>query len=60
MGREPNIEFIEMPEQLRAHYQYFTEADMSKVRAAGFTRQFTTLEDAAADYVRNYMAKGLC
>lgn len=55
-----NIEFIEMPESLRAHYQYFTEADMSKVRAAGFTRQFTTLEDAAADYVRNYMAKGLC
>jgi len=60
MGREERIEFIEMPESLRGHYQYFTEADMSKARAAGFAHEFMTLEDAAADYVRNYMDKGLC
>ncbi len=56
MDREPDIEFIEMPEQLRAHYQYFTEADMSKTRAAGFDHAFLPLEDAVDDYVRNYLA----
>ena len=60
MGVLENIEFIEMPESLRAHYQYFTEADMSKVRKAGFGREFSSLEDAARDYVVNYMARGLC
>ncbi len=60
MGVPENIEFIEMPEELRDHYQYFTEADMSKVRSIGFTHSFTTLEDAAADYVKNYIEKGLC
>ena len=55
MDREPNIEFIEMPEQLRAHYQYFTEADMAKARAAGFDHAFMALEDAVADYVRNHL-----
>ena len=57
MGREPNIEFIKMPEELRAHYQYFTEADMSKVRAIGFDRTFMELEDAIDDYVKNYIVK---
>lgn len=60
MGREPNIEFVEMPEVLRGRYQYFTEADMTKVRAIGFTREFMSLEDAVDDYVGNYIAKGLC
>ena len=60
MGRLENIEFIEMPEELRAHYQYFTEADMTKTRAAGFTRPFSCLEDAVADYYANYISKGLC
>ena len=55
MGRDPDIEFVEMPVQLRAHYQYFTEADMSKARAAGFDHAFTTLENAVADYVRNHL-----
>ena len=55
MYREPDIEFIEMPEQLRAHYQYFTEADMSKARAAGFDHDFLSLEDAVADYVRKHL-----
>lgn len=60
MGREPDIEFIEMPEELREHYQYFTEADMSKARASGFTREFLSLEDAVRDYVTGYLDKGLC
>lgn len=55
MNLEPRIEFIEMPENLRAHYQYFTEADMAKVRAAGFTHEFMSLEDAVKDYVQNYL-----
>ncbi len=60
MGRPEDIAFIEMPEELRAHYQYFTEADMAKTRAAGFTRPFASLEDAVADYYANYISKGLC
>ena len=57
MNREPRIDFVEMPEELRAHYQYFTEAEMSKVRAAGFTRPFMALEDAIDDYVRNHIVR---
>ena len=56
MGREPSIHFIEMPESLREKYQYFTEADMQKLRAAGYEAPFTSLEDGVADYVRNYLA----
>ena len=57
MGREPAIDFIEMPEELRSQYQYFTEADMAKTRAAGFKRPFMALEDAVEDYVREYLAR---
>jgi ADP-L-glycero-D-manno-heptose 6-epimerase len=57
MGREPAIDFIEMPEELRGQYQYFTEADMAKTRAAGFTRPFMPLEDAVQDYVQNYLQR---
>ncbi len=60
MGRPENIEFIERPGERRAHYQYFTEADMAKTRAAGFTWPFSCLEDAVADYYANYISKGLC
>jgi len=51
------IDFIEMPETLRGKYQYFTQADMSKLRAAGYTRPFTSLEDGVADYIRSYYMK---
>lgn len=57
MGKEPNIEFIEMPESLRDRYQYYTQANMEKLRAAGYTEEFYSLEDGAADYVKNYLAK---
>lgn len=57
MGREPKVEFIEMPESLRPKYQYRTEADISKLRAAGYDRPMTTLEDGVRDYVQTWLAK---
>ncbi|HCT24162.1 MAG TPA: ADP-L-glycero-D-mannoheptose-6-epimerase, partial [Chitinophagaceae bacterium] len=55
---EPNIRFIDMPEDIRDKYQYFTEANMDKLRKAGYTAPFTSLEDGVDDYVRNYLRKG--
>lgn len=59
-GVEPNIEFIDMPLDIREKYQYFTEANMSKLRAAGYTAPFYSLEEGVNDYVANYLlpAKG--
>ena len=58
MGREPKIEFIEMPKELQGKYQYFTEAKTEKLRAAGhYTRPFTSLEDGVRDYVQGYLEK---
>jgi ADP-L-glycero-D-manno-heptose 6-epimerase len=55
LKRKPKIEFIEMPEAIRDKYQYFTEANLSRLRAAGYTAPVTSLEDAVSDYVRNYL-----
>lgn len=57
LDREPRIEFIEMPEILRDRYQYKTEAKMAKLRAAGYTAPFSSLEDDVCDYVQNYLMK---
>jgi len=57
MRIEPNIEFIDMPEILRDKYQYFTQATMDKLRAVGYSRETTSLEDAVTDYVQNYLMK---
>ena len=57
MGRRPDIEYIEMPETIRDKYQYMTRADMGKLHAAGYQAPITTLEDAARDYVENYLDK---
>ena len=57
MGKTPNIEFIDLPPNLRGKYQYFTEADTKKLRAAGYVKPFTTLEDAVKDYVTTYLAQ---
>ena len=51
----PRIEFIDMPETLRDKYQYFTQADISKLRATGYTRPLTPLADAVKDYVLNHL-----
>lgn len=58
LGREPNIEFIDMPEVLRGKYQYFTQADITKLRASGYARAMTPLADAVRDYVQNYLVPG--
>jgi len=55
LGLPPSIEFIEMPEALRAKYQYYTKADISKLRASGYDRPITPLAEAVGDYVRNYL-----
>lgn len=55
MGREPVIEFIEMPEHLRGKYQYHTEAAIGKLRAAGYADPFTSLEDGVKDYAESWL-----
>lgn len=55
MGQEPNISFIDTPEDIRDTYQYFTEANMSKLRSIGYDKPFTSLEDGVNDYVSNYL-----
>lgn len=57
MKLPPHIEFIPMPEQLQGKYQYFTEAEMQKLRAAGYTALFYALEDAVAEYITTYYKK---
>ncbi len=50
-----NVEFIDMPENLRDRYQYHTQADLTRIREAGYKSETTPLEEAVADYVRNYL-----
>lgn len=57
MDREPCIEFIDMPEALRGKYQYRTEADIRKLRRAGYMAPMTSLEDGVRDYVQNWLMK---
>jgi ADP-L-glycero-D-manno-heptose 6-epimerase len=52
MGVEERIAFIEMPQQLQGKYQYFTQAEEAKLRGAGYSREFTTLEDGVKEYVK--------
>jgi ADP-L-glycero-D-manno-heptose 6-epimerase len=56
LGREPVYEFVDTPEAIRAKYQYFTEARMDRLRAAGYNQPFTSLEDGIADYVTKFLA----
>lgn len=57
LDMEPNIRFIDMPLDIRDKYQYFTEANMQKLRDAGYSNDFYSLEEGVDDYVRNYLAK---
>lgn len=57
MGKEAVINYIDTPMDIRDKYQYFTEANMSKLRQIGFTQPFHTLEDGVKDYVQNYLLK---
>lgn len=58
LDRPKNVEFIDMPENLRARYQYHTQADLTRVRDTGYTAETTPLDEAVADYVRNYLVPG--
>jgi ADP-L-glycero-D-manno-heptose 6-epimerase len=58
LGRLPEIEFIEMPENIRGQYQYHTCADISKLRGTGYETATTTLEEAVRDYVTGYLVPG--
>ncbi len=58
IGRPPAIEYIDMPLDIRDKYQYFTEADMSKLRAAGYQEPFYSLEDGVGEYVKKYLSSG--
>lgn len=57
VGKDPRIDYIEMPDVLRERYQYHTQADMTKLRNAGYTIPFTSLEDAVKDYVKYLSVK---
>ncbi len=58
-GKKPNIRYVEMPENLRDQYQYFTEADITKLKNVGYTRETIALEDAVDDYIQNHLAPHL-
>jgi ADP-L-glycero-D-manno-heptose 6-epimerase len=55
LDQPPRIKFIEMPEAIRDKYQYFTQANISRLRATGYKAKVTSLEEAVVDYVRNYL-----
>jgi ADP-L-glycero-D-manno-heptose 6-epimerase len=59
MGKKPNIEYIDMPDSVRNQYQYFTEADITKLRDIGYDKQITSLEESVRDYVQNYLERGI-
>lgn len=58
LNLEPVIAYIDMPEDIRDKYQYFTEADMSKLKSVGYPNAFFSLEEGVVDYVKNYLASG--
>lgn len=55
MNRKPDIRFIEMPETLRAKYQYFTQAEVTKLRKAGYAKPFLNLEEGVTNYVKTHL-----
>lgn len=58
LGKEANIDYIDMPAQLAGSYQYFTEAEITKLVSAGITLNKTSLEEGVGDYVANYLKRG--
>jgi ADP-L-glycero-D-manno-heptose 6-epimerase len=59
MGQEPHIRFIDMPENIRRKYQYHTQADISKIRAAGYTTVFTDIEDGVDLTVNRHLVNSV-
>ena len=60
LDKSPDIRFIDTPEDIRDKYQYFTEANMQKLRNAGYEKSFHSLEEGVDDYVRNFLEKDSC
>ncbi len=58
MGREPVVEFIDMPVEMRSKYQYSTLADISKLRSSGYDAPVTPLAEAVRDYIQGYLVQG--
>lgn len=56
-GKESRINFIDTPEDIRDKYQYYTQADMNKLKSAGYQKKFFTLEEGVRDYVKNYLSE---
>ena len=57
VGKPVNIEYVDMPEHLAEKYQYFTEANLGKIKKAGYRNPLYSLEDGVTDYVKNYLLK---
>ncbi|HKL40595.1 MAG TPA: NAD-dependent epimerase/dehydratase family protein, partial [Cryomorphaceae bacterium] len=57
LDMEPKISFIDTPADIRDKYQYFTEANMEKLKGIGYEKEFTSLEEGVTDYVQNYLEK---
>jgi ADP-L-glycero-D-manno-heptose 6-epimerase len=58
LGKNADIEFVDTPSDIRDKYQYFTQADMTKLTSIGYAKPFISLEEGIRDYVTNYLAKG--
>ena len=58
MGKTPAVDFVDTPIAIREKYQYFTEARMERLRAAGYAKPFTSLEDGVTKYVRDFLDTG--
>lgn len=57
MGKEINIEYVDMPDSLKNQYQYYSKANLDKIRQAGYVSDVTSIEDSVRDYVVNYLAQ---
>jgi ADP-L-glycero-D-manno-heptose 6-epimerase len=55
LGTDPNIQYIDMPDQIRGSYQYFTQSEVDRLRGAGYNGGFSSLEDAVALYVKGFL-----
>jgi ADP-L-glycero-D-manno-heptose 6-epimerase len=57
LDKEPKIEFIDMPDNIKNQYQYYSKANISRLREAGYSKPCISLKDSVKDYVQNYLMK---
>lgn len=57
LGKPANIEFIDMPEEIKNKYQYFTQADTTKMKLTGYDKKIMNLQEGVGDYIKNYLLK---